>query len=197
MSTPSSARKKAGRSRNAKPEARTEAASPASAEQPPAPDPTPAESVALPPSSPEPAGTEDTGPIPAGVRQLLAVYRDALDGVEFPDVSCDVLARGTTDLIEKEQALEAARAALADADQAVQQSRAELLRLSERGLAYARIYAAEDPALTARLGDIKLGTGKPRGRKPGTGPGRKPASKAPSTTAPLPSAPASIDTANA
>ena len=39
-----------------------------------------------------------------------------------------------------------------------------LLRAAEQGLAYARVYAADDPELEARLADINLG-GKPEPRR--------------------------------
>jgi len=111
------------------------------------------------------AAALEPSPIPEPVQQLLDVYRESLAGVEFPETSAAILEGAAQDLVAKAGALEAARAAVSDAEAAVQAASTALLQVAERGLAYARIFAADDGALSDQLAAIKLPSGKPRGRK--------------------------------
>lgn len=95
-------------------------------------------------------------PIPAPIQSLLAIFGDYLADVRFPDVDAEVLG-GAADEVRRlaqevaraEAVLEAARAALADGQEV-------LLARSQRALAYARIFAEDDAALSARLDGVGL-----------------------------------------
>jgi hypothetical protein len=95
-------------------------------------------------------------PIPLPIEQLLALFATRLAEVRFPDVDGASLTRAA------EQVSEAARA-LADAEAAVEASRAtlrhqqeELLRVAHRALAYARVYGSADEQLSRDLEAISL-----------------------------------------
>jgi len=82
--------------------------------------------------------------------------------VAFPDVSAASLEEAARDLAARTQALETARTRLAKATSDLESSRADLLRLSARALAYARVFATEDPALLEALQGIRLESERPQ-----------------------------------
>lgn len=99
------------------------------------------------------------------IRELLSVFEGELAEVHFPGVDRKVLAElagqveGETRHVEElRQQLDEAQALLGDAQQ-------KLLRAAELGLAYARIYAAEDAALLSRLSDLQVGPAEPPRRR--------------------------------
>lgn len=108
-----------------------------------------------------------TEPTPAFAFQLLEIFEGPLRDVRFPDASGEILASSIAEvqathaaLLTAEAALEAAKARLIEVQQA-------LTVRSERALAYARIYAADQPELEAMLepiqirGATKRGPGRP------------------------------------
>lgn len=104
-----------------------------------------------------PADEAATDPVPVGVRQLLEVFAGPLAEVRFPDVdaerleaACQTLRAADGAVRQALVALEAAQTALADQEMA-------LVKLAERGLAYAKVYGAEDEALQAKLAEVELG----------------------------------------
>jgi multidrug resistance efflux pump len=113
---------------------------------------------------PTPAETSQV--LSPAIRELLAVFERELAGVQFPNVDHRVLAElaaqveGESERVETlRQQLDEAQATLADAQQ-------KLVRTAELGLAYARVYAASDADLQARLADLQIGAGEaPRRRK--------------------------------
>src|SRR5262245_9104549 len=100
-----------------------------------------AEKPAIETAPAEPPAAPD--PVPAGVRQLLVLFQEQLQGVEFPEVSTTILESAATELREKVATLEAMRAQLSAAELAVQSARTDLQKLADRGLAYAQIYASD------------------------------------------------------
>src|SRR5262245_59973777 len=106
-------------------------------------------------------------PVSGGVRQLLALFQEQLQGVEFPEVSTAILKSAATELREKVASLEAMRVQLAAAELAVQNARTDLKKLADRGLAYAHIYATDRIDLQAKLAEIRLeASAAPIVRKP-------------------------------
>jgi len=101
------------------------------------------------------------GVIPESVERLMALFERELSGVEFPEVSTAALAQAAAEVQTASRQCDSLRAELAAAESALESSRIALVRLAERGLAYAKIYAAEDAALTATLEAIRFGTARP------------------------------------
>lgn len=80
-------------------------------------------------------------PVPAELRGVLALFRDQLDGVAFPDVDGARLARLVDDAQRTARERAAALAALQAAERAAALALQALRAGAERGLAYARVYA--------------------------------------------------------
>jgi hypothetical protein len=149
----------------------------AASDDTPAPDGAAATADAAARDAPSGDVTEDAAPgqgvsivpadagVPDGVAQLVALYRETLGDVSFPDVSLAVLESATAELHACTEALLAARAAVAEAELAVTASRTALSKLAERALAYAQIYASDDAALKAQLEAISLEDSKSRARR--------------------------------
>jgi hypothetical protein len=100
--------------------------------------------------------TAASDPVAPVLRDVLAVFDDALADVRFPDVdgatlhaAAVVVESAHAEVRRLEVALEEARRRLDDAQDA-------LLGRAQRGVAYARIYADGDAALTARLDALVL-----------------------------------------
>jgi hypothetical protein len=102
-----------------------------------------------------------SGTIPEPVERLIALFERELSGVEFPEVSVGALAQAVTEVQAAARHCESLRAELAAAEGALESSRNALVRLAERGRAYAKVYAAEDAALTATLEGIRFGGARP------------------------------------
>jgi hypothetical protein len=115
--------------------------------------------------------------IPTSVRYLAELFADALAKVTFPDVDASSLAAAVAKLDAMTADAARLEEELAKAKQSVDAARDDLLRLSARAHAYARVFAEDDEALRARLDAITLPRARPR----------------PSTTSP--SAPARVDAA--
>jgi hypothetical protein len=110
------------------------------------------------------ASQPKSDPIPPFAQQVLAVYAEQLPDVRFPDLDLGLLETSAAELraaqLEAERIeaeLEAARAAV--------RTQAELLQCrAERTLAYARVFADGDAALSERLADIGRSVRVPRAR---------------------------------
>ncbi len=116
---------------------------------------------------------ESLAAVPESARALLALFRSELADVRFPDLDRERLERACAEVHAAD--LEAARlfAALEAAEEARTAARTALSRLVDKGVAYGRIFAAEDPALLAKVLAIDPPPAKKQGRKPGPGkPGR-------------------------
>jgi len=100
--------------------------------------------------------------IPAPVQAVIDLFQGPLAEVRFADVDVSALASlaraaesAAAELAEQEARLGELRQMLADRQEA-------LLLLAQRGLAYARVYAEQDEALTEQLSRINL----PKATKP-------------------------------
>ncbi|ATB29485.1 hypothetical protein [Melittangium boletus] len=98
----------------------------------------------------------ENDPISPAMRALLEVFSTELSEVKFPDVDTEVLeeaagrVRAQAEAVARAQAaLEAARLALADSQDA-------LLQKGQRALAYARVFAEEDIDLSMKVEAITL-----------------------------------------
>jgi hypothetical protein len=99
--------------------------------------------------------------VPDPIRQLVALFAEALPDVLFPEVDAQMLASLVRTVEARAETLAQAEADLAAARQAHAEAHAELTRAADKGLGYARVFAADDPALSAKLTEIVLGRTKP------------------------------------
>ena len=115
--------------------------------------------------------TNDTRPIhdpvPVGVRRVLGIFEDELSQMRFADIDAVLLNDLAEKTRERSQALDIARQAVESAHQALDEARTELIAHAEQGLAYAKIYGAEDAALSSQLEEIaSLMNKEQRSKKP-------------------------------
>jgi hypothetical protein len=113
-------------------------------------------------SEPEPQSGQQAVPeaVPEPVGRLIALFESELSGVEFPEVSATALAQAVAEVQAAARQRDSLRAEVAAAEAALESSRNALVRLAERGLAYAKVYAAEDAVLTETLEAIRFGAAR-------------------------------------
>jgi len=116
-----------------------------------------------------PAPTTD--PVPGELRAVLELFATDLRDVAFPGVDAAVLRRHADEVRGRARDVDRARAVLEAALAALDERTRALEAVAGRGLAYARIFAADQPALAERL--ASLGATPPA-----------PAREAPAPTAP-------------
>jgi hypothetical protein len=104
------------------------------------------------------------------LQAVVALFRGPLQNVRFADIDAVGLSNLAAEAEAAAGEVEAQEAKLVQLRQALAQKQEALLVLAQQALAYARIYAEGDEALTAELNDISL----PRAAKP-----RKSSAKAP------------------
>lgn len=95
-------------------------------------------------------------PVAAPLLELLAVFEGPLKDVRFPDVDRAVLVELADGVRASAEDVERAGAALLAAKAALDDRREALLRMSQRALAYARVYAEDDADLRAKLDSIAM-----------------------------------------
>ena len=103
-----------------------------------------------------PADTRSDSLAPA-LRELLDVFERELADVHFPGVDRKVLHELATQVEGEGQRVEALRQQLEDAQNILSDAQTRLVRAAELGLAYARVYAADDAALQERLSTLHVG----------------------------------------
>jgi ElaB/YqjD/DUF883 family membrane-anchored ribosome-binding protein len=94
--------------------------------------------------------------ISSPIQSLLDLFAQDLADVRFADVDAKVLTRVAADVESAAAAVAAAQSVLDEARAALQHQQDVLLQLAQRALAYARVYAENDPALSASLEAIAL-----------------------------------------
>lgn len=90
------------------------------------------------------------------VQALLDLFATSLADVRFADVDGPSLARCAAEVETAAQAEVVARLALDAAQLALQERQEALRQRAQRALAYARVYAENDPTLAAALDAIGL-----------------------------------------
>jgi hypothetical protein len=95
-------------------------------------------------------------PIPSAVQEVVDLFVSELASLKFGDLeptslaaACEEVRAVAADVLRAEAALENTRAALAE-------KRDALLQKAQRALAYARVYAENQPELASRLEHIAL-----------------------------------------
>jgi len=114
-----------------------------------------------------PHAESSTQALSPAIRELLAIFEGELATVQFPNVSAKILSQLATQVSHETQRAEALRQQLDAAQATLAEAQAKLVRTAELGLAYARVFAADDPDLLQRLAEIHVGAGdaSPRRRK--------------------------------
>lgn len=96
------------------------------------------------------------------IQSVVQLFRGPLAGVRFAEIDAAGLANLAAEADAAAAEVEAHEAKLAELRQSLAQRNDALLLLAQQALAYARIYAEGDDALTAELNQIAL----PRPAKP-------------------------------
>lgn len=105
-------------------------------------------------------------PIGGALRELLAIFADALGDVKFPDVDAAALVMMAKQVEDRDAEVRRAELAVDEARRRLNESQDQLLARAHRAAAYARVFADGNAALTARLDALALP--RPRLGKPGT-----------------------------
>jgi hypothetical protein len=95
-------------------------------------------------------------PIAAPIQTVLDLFATDLADVRFADVDAKTLERVASEVKSAAEVVASAEVALDVARAALQEKQDVLLQHSQRALAYARVYAESDEAISARLETIVL-----------------------------------------
>ena len=95
-------------------------------------------------------------PIAPFARAILELFREDLRSIRFPDLDHDSLAASAEELRAAQLEVECIEAALLSARELVREHAGLLNAQAARGLSYARVFAAGNLALSARLTQISL-----------------------------------------
>lgn len=98
----------------------------------------------------------DTPPISPALQELLALFASELEEVRFPGVDAQTLSASAESVREAANAVRLAEAAAEVARTRLTESQDALLARAQRALAYAKIYAEDQPELWARLESVQL-----------------------------------------
>jgi hypothetical protein len=97
-----------------------------------------------------------TTAIPAPIQTLIDLFETSLADVRFADLDGQTLRRHALDVHATAEVVAAAQLALDSAREALQEKQDTLLQQAQRALAYARVYAESDEALSGRLEAISI-----------------------------------------
>jgi hypothetical protein len=89
-------------------------------------------------------------------RAILELFREDLRAIRFPDLDHDSLMVAAEELSAAQLEVECIEAALQGARELVRERARLLSEQATRALSYARIYAAGNPALSARIKQLDL-----------------------------------------
>jgi hypothetical protein len=107
-----------------------------------------------------------TQELPSFVHALLQLFEGSLRDVRFPDADGEALKNAVAAYQTAQAAVTTAEASLQSARTQLNEADAALARVSQRALAYARIYAQENPELLATLPGAKSVTKRSRAEDP-------------------------------
>lgn len=92
----------------------------------------------------------------AGLDELRQLFQTELRAVSFPGIDAEVLEGAASRVHDAQSEVERCEAALAAARQLLVEAEEDELGRAQRALAYARVYAEDQPALHQRLAAIVL-----------------------------------------
>jgi hypothetical protein len=102
--------------------------------------------------------------VPASIQAVLDLFTTSLADVRFADVDGPTLGRVAADVEAAAEAVATAQSALDAARDVLQQRQDTLLQHAQRALAYARVYAEGDAALSGQIETVSLPRPTRRGR---------------------------------
>jgi hypothetical protein len=105
-------------------------------------------------SQPTISPTPQRDPVPSLAHEVIALFADALADVRFPELDRERLEQLAAAARAAQLELERVEDALLQAQARVAEQAAVLLAGAERGLAYARVFAQGDDALSERLAQL-------------------------------------------
>src|ERR1700722_19335580 len=105
-----------------------------------------------------------TSAIPAPIQTLLDLFTTTLADVRFADVDGQTLGRCAAEVETAAQSVASAQAALDAARESLQEKQDALLHRAQSALAYARVFAESDEALSRQLDAVSLPRSTRRGR---------------------------------
>jgi hypothetical protein len=91
------------------------------------------------------------------IRELLSIFEGELAKVQFPNVSAKILGDLAAQVSDESERVETLRQQLDAAQANLSEAQQKLVRTAELGLAYARVYAADDATLLDRLAELHVG----------------------------------------
>ncbi len=103
------------------------------------------------PAAPAAHPTPSLAAVPAPAREVLALFAGPLAGVRFPDVDAETLDGLAHEVAARAAAVEEAREALQRARTRLEESQREILAATDKGLAYARVFAGGQGELGERV----------------------------------------------
>lgn len=92
----------------------------------------------------------------APIRTLVDVFTTSLADVRFADVDAQTLASSVAEVESAASSVAAAQSALDAARETLQSKQDALLQRAQRALAYGRVYAEADEALSRKLDAVSL-----------------------------------------
>lgn len=96
-----------------------------------------------------------TDPIPQLALVTIELYGTMLRDVRFPDLDRELLEGAAEEVRDAQQEVECIATALEQARAVLREKTAQLSAQADRGLAYARIFAAGNAELSARVAEIE------------------------------------------
>ena len=90
------------------------------------------------------------------IQPLLDLFETSLADVRFADLDAKALMRAAGEVESADEEVNAAQAVLDGARAKLLERQEALLQQAHRALAYARVYAEQDEALSAQVGAINL-----------------------------------------
>lgn len=100
--------------------------------------------------------SEYSDAIPEAVEEFLAIYKEKLSDVAFPDVSLEIF-NGLIDKVHNGvKSLEAAEKQVVVAQESLNAANDELQQKCQKALAYAKIFADDQEELSERLASISF-----------------------------------------
>jgi hypothetical protein len=94
--------------------------------------------------------------VPSPVQAVLDLFANELADVRFGDVDAITLARIAAEVHAAAEVMASQQAVLESAREALKERQSVLLEHAQRAVAYARVYAEKDEAMSARLEAIAL-----------------------------------------
>lgn len=95
-------------------------------------------------------------PLSPAIQAVLDLFQGPLAAVRFADIDAGTLATAAEEVESASAAVAAQEAQLAKLQQGLNEQQDALLVLAQRALAYARVYAEHDEALSEQLNRISL-----------------------------------------